>query len=257
MAPGPGCGEVVMSPMIDWLIHALTVIGSYLPVNIGLVAENTGLFARGIVNTILLLAGSLLVAGVIALPLSVVRAWRVPILNPIVFGYVYLFRGTPMLVQLYLLYYGAAQFDLVRHSFLWPVLRDAWWCAFISFAVCSAAYLTEILRGAIESVPRGEIEAAKAMGMSGFTALHRIILPNAFRRALPAYSNEVIFTLHGTVIASTVTIVDILGAARQFNNKYYLGMDGFLVAGALYMALVYLITRGFRHWEGRWHRHLR
>jgi His/Glu/Gln/Arg/opine family amino acid ABC transporter permease subunit len=242
---------------LDGLSHWASIAAGYLPVNLPLVVENAGLFARGVLNTILLLAGSLSAAALIALPLSIVRAWRLPVLNPIVFAYVYLFRGTPMLVQLYLLYYGAAQFDFIRHSFLWPMLRDAWWCAFITFAICSAAYLTEILRGAIESVPRGEVEAAKAMGMSSVVALYRIILPNALRRALPAYSNEVIFMLHGTVIASTVTIVDILGAARQFNNKYYLGMDGFIVAGALYMALVYLISRGFRRWESSWLRHLK
>jgi arginine/ornithine transport system permease protein len=238
-------------------IYSTAAISDYLPLNFDLIFENANLFARGVVNTVLLLGGTLLAAGLIALPLSIIRAWKVPILNPIVFAYVYLFRGTPMLVQLYLLYYGAAQFDVIRHSFLWPVLREAWWCALICFAICSAAYLTEILRGAIESVPTGEIEAAKAFGMSSFMSLRRIILPDAFRRALPAYSNEVIFTLHGTVIASTVTIVDILGAARQFNNRYYLAMDGFLVAGALYMGLVFLMSRAFRYWERHWHRHLK
>jgi His/Glu/Gln/Arg/opine family amino acid ABC transporter permease subunit len=237
--------------------HNISAISDYLPLNFDLVFQNANLFARGVANTVLLLAGTLLAAGLIALPLSIIRAWKVPILNSIVFAYVYLFRGTPMLVQLYLLYYGAAQFDVIRHSFLWPVLREAWWCALICFAICSAAYLTEILRGAIESVPTGEIEAAKAFGMSSFMSLRRIILPDAFRRALPAYSNEVIFTLHGTVIASTVTIIDILGAARQFNNRYYLAMDGFLVAGALYMGLVFLISRAFRYWESHWHRHLK
>jgi arginine/ornithine transport system permease protein len=238
-------------------VHSIAAASDYLPLNFDLVFANANLFARGVANTVLLLAGTLLAAGLIAIPLSIIRAWKVPILNPIVFAYVYLFRGTPMLVQLYLLYYGAAQFDVIRHSFLWPVLREAWWCALICFAVCSAAYLTEILRGAIESVPTGEIEAAKAFGMSSFKSLRRIVLPDAFRRALPAYSNEVIFVLHGTVIASTVTIIDILGAARQFNNKYYLAMDGFLVAGALYMALVFLISRAFRYWENHWHRHLK
>jgi arginine/ornithine transport system permease protein len=234
----------------------LLAVAAILPVNLELLFQNLGLFAQGVLNTILLLGGSLLVASLIALPLSIIRARKLPILNPIVFGYVYLFRGTPMLVQLYLLYYGAAQFSLIRYSFLWPVLRDAWWCAFITFVTCSAAYQTEILRGAIEAVPRGEIEAATALGLTRFTTLHRIVLPSALRRVLPAYSNEVIFTLHGTAIASTVTIIDILGAARQFNNKYYLGMDGFLVAAVLYVALVYLITRGFKLWEKHLYRHL-
>ena len=248
-----------MRTMMDlsWLPRWMATVNEYSPIDLMLILQNAPLFVHGLVNTVLLLAGSLVVAGLIALPLSLVRAWRVPVLNHVVSGYVYLFRGTPMLVQLYLLYYGAAQFQLIRSSFLWSVLREAWWCAFISFAVCSAAYLTEILRGSIEAVPKGEVDAARAFGMSTMTALRRIILPDALRRALPAYSNEVIFTLHGTAIASTVTIIDILGAARQFNNKYYLGMDGFVVAGALYMGLVYLISQGFRFWERQWHRHLR
>jgi arginine/ornithine transport system permease protein len=241
----------------SWLPQWLEVVNRYSPIDLMLILQNAPLFIHGLFNTVLLLVGSLLVAALLALPLSLVRAWRVPVLNQIVFGYVYLFRGTPMLVQLYLLYYGAAQFELIRSSFLWSVLREAWWCAFISFAICSAAYLIEILRGSIEAVPRGELDAARAFGMSPMLALRRIILPDALRRALPAYSNEVIFTLHGTAIASTVTIIDILGAARVFNNKYYLGTDGFVVAGTLYMGLVYLISHGFRFWERRWHRHLR
>lgn len=235
----------------------LGVISQFSPIDLQLVFQNAGLFARGLFNTIILLASTLVAAAVIAVPLAIIRARRVPVINRIVFAYVYLFRGTPMLVQLYLIYYGAAQFEFVRHSFLWPMLREAWWCVLLSFAVCSGAYLTEILRGAIEGVPRGEIEAAKACGMSEFTIWRRVTLPIAFRRALPAYSNEAIFALHGTVIASTVTIVDVLGAARQFNNKYYLGMDGFLVAASLYVGLVYMISLLFRAWEKRWHRHLR
>lgn len=245
-----------MEPL-DWITLLIEISEKYSPVDLVLVLRNIDLFARGVANTIALLIGSLAVAGLIALPLAIARARRVPFLNSVIFAYVYLFRGTPLLVQLYLLYYGAAQFDLIRNSMLWPILREPWWCAFIAFAICSGAYLTEILRGAIEAVPKGEIEAAKACGMSSFMSLRRIVIPNAMRQALPAYSNEVIFTLHGTVVASTVTIVDILGAARLFNNKYYLGLDGFIVAGALYMVLVYFITRGFRYWESRWHRHLR
>lgn len=229
---------------------------TYSPVDFMLAAQHAGLFLLGLRNTLFLLAGPLVLACAFAIPLAITRANRVPVLSPLIFAYTYLFRGTPLLVQLYLLYYGAAQFSLVRDTFLWTILREAWWCAFISFTLCSTAYITEILRGAIETVPRGEIEAAKACGMSPLTSMRRIILPNAMRRALPAFSNEVIFTLHATVIASTVTIIDILGAARLFNNKYYLAFDGFIIAALLYMALVYAINRGFRFWESKWHRHL-
>lgn len=242
--------------MADIISNLTWFSETWSPVDFMLAAKHVNLFLLGFRNTLILLIGPLSLACLLAIPLAALRASRVRIANPIIFAYVYLFRGTPLLVQLYLLYYGAAQFAFIRDSFLWTILREAWWCAFISFTLCSTAYVTEILRGAIEAVPKGETEAAKACGMSPSTVFRRITLPNALRRALPAFSNEVIFSLHATVIASTVTIIDILGAARQFNNKYYLGFDGFIIAALIYMALVTLINRGFKFWESKWHRHL-
>ena len=241
----------------DIIADLTTFSEIWSPVDFMLAAKHVDLFLLGVRNTIILLVGPLCLSSLIAIPLAALRANRVPIANPVIFAYTYLFRGTPLLVQLYLLYYGAAQFSFIRDSFLWVILREAWWCTFISFTLCSTAYVAEILRGAIEAVPVGEIEAAKACGMSPTMAFRRIVLPNALRRALPAFSNEVIFSLHATVIASTVTIVDIVGAARQFNNKYYLAFDGFIIAAFLYMALVFFINRGFKFWERRWLRHLR
>ena len=160
-------------------------------------------------------------------------------------------------MQVYLIYFGLGQFELIRDSVLWPVLRQAWWCALIAFVLNTAAYTTEIFRGAIEATPFGEVEAAKACGMSPFTRLRRIILPSAFRRALPMYSNEVIFMLHGSAVASTVTIVDILGAGRVLNAKHYLAYEGFIAAAVLYIVLVYGLVYVFRGIERRWHAHLR
>ncbi len=193
----------------------------------------------------------------LSIPLALVRANRTPVLNEITWAYVYLFRGTPLLVQLYLIYYGLGQFEFIRESFLWPVLREAWWCTLLAFVLNTAAYTTEILRGAIEATPFGEVEAAKACGMSQSQAARRIIVPSALRRALPAYSNEIIFMLHGSVVASTVTIIDILGAGRTLNGKHYLAYEGFIAAAVLYMILVFAISRGFKLWEHKWHAHLR
>ena len=215
------------------------------------------LFLTGIGYTLLIVAVSLVVGGALSLPLAVARAYRTPVVNQIIWAYVYVFRGTPLLVQLYLIYYGLGQFEAVRDSALWPILRDPLWCTLIAFVLNTAAYTTEIFRGAIEAIPYGEVEAAKACGMSNWLRTTRIVLPNALRRALPAYSNEVIFMLHGSVVASTVTIIDILGAGRTLNAKYYLAYEGFLAAAVLYMLLVYLITRGFKVWEKHWHAHLR
>ncbi len=227
------------------------------PIDFVLIAQHWQMFLTGIGYTLLIVAVSLVLGGALSLPLAVARAYKTPVVNQIIWAYVYAFRGTPLLVQLYLIYYGLGQFEVVRDSILWPILRDPLWCTLISFVLNTAAYTTEIFRGAIEAIPFGEVEAAKACGMSSWLRTTRIVLPNALRRALPAYSNEVIFMLHGSVVASTVTIVDILGAGRTLNAKYYLAYEGFLTAAALYMLLVFFITRGFKLWEKHWHAHLR
>ena len=227
------------------------------PLDFVLIAQHYDLFLQGLMNTIGLVFFSLLIGGALAIPLGIVRAARQPVLNQLVWAYVYVFRGTPLLVQTYLIYYGLGQFEAVRDSFLWPFLREAWWCALIAFTLNTAAYTTEIFRGVIEATPHGEIEAAKACGMSPALRMRRIILPSAFRRALPAYSNEVIFMLHGSVVASTVTIVDILGAGRALNAKYYLAYEGFIAAAIIYIILVYVVSCGFKLWEKKWHAHLR
>ena len=221
------------------------------------VVDNSMTFVVGVGNTVSLVALSLLFGGLMAIPMAVLRAERHPVLGPVIWCYTYFFRGTPLLIQTFLIYYGLAQFETIRDSFAWPVLREAYWCALIAFSLNSAAYTAEILRGAIEATPRGEVDAARAVGMSRTTRLRRIILPSAFRRALPAYSNEVIFTLHGSVIASTVTVTDILGAGRTVNGKYYIYFEGFVTAGLLYLFLVFLLSRLFKLWEHHWHAHLR
>ena len=129
-------------------------------------------------------------------------------------AYSLFFRGTPLLVQIFLIYFGLGQFGLIRHSFLWPFLREAYVCALITFTLNTAAYSGEILRGGIRAVPRGEIEAARACGMSSFTTYRLVILPRAFSIILPAYSNEVIILLKGTSLASTITLLELMGQAQ-------------------------------------------
>ncbi len=225
--------------------------------DLSLVLNNYDLFIAGVLNTVGLLAISLLIGGAISIPLAVFRAERNSILSPLIWAYCYFLRGTPLLLQTYLVYYGLGQFEIVRESFAWPIFREAWWCALIAFSLNTAAYSTEIFRGAIEAIPQGQVEAAKAAGMSRFVMLRRIIMPSALRRALPAYSNEVIFMVHGSAAASTITIIDILGAGRVLNTRYYVSYEGFLTAAVLYMILIYLISRGFKIWEHFWHAHLR
>lgn len=240
---------------MDWLAGASE---TWLPIDLFLIFENIDRFVLGAVVTVQLTVISLIIGGMLAVPLAIWRAERHPILNRPIMLFTYFFRGTPLLVQTYLIYFGLGQFEAVRESVLWdPILSQAWWCAIIAFSLNTAGYTTEFLRGAIEATPFGEIEAAKAAGMSRRTMLRRIILPSAFRRALPAYSNEVIFMLHGSVIASTITLHDLLGVGRWLNGRYYLAYEGFLTAAVFYILLVFLITRGFNLCEARWLRHLR
>ena len=170
--------------------------------------------------------------------------------------YIYVFRGTPLLIQMYIIYYGLAQFEVVRESLLWPVLREAYWCALLSFALNTAAYTGEILRGAIANTPHGEVEAARSVGMSGWKLHSRIVLPSAFRRALPAYGNEVIFMLHGCALAGVITLVDLFGAARIVNSRHFVPFESFIAAGAFYLCLTFLIAWLFKLWERHWHAHL-
>jgi arginine/ornithine transport system permease protein len=242
---------------MESLLESVRVFSSETsPLDFYLVLQNWSLFWKGLQNTLLLLVLSLIAGGLMAIPMAIIRATRVPILNPIAYGFIYFVRGTPLLVQLYVIYYGLSQFEAVRDSAAWIILREPWWCALIAFSIGTAASTAEIFRGAIEDTPRGEVEATIAAGMSRVLAYRRIILPSAFRRALPAYGNEVIFNLHTTVIASTVTVIDVLGAARTFNNKYYLAYEGFITAALIFIAIVFVITRVFNLMERRMLRHL-
>ena len=213
--------------------------------------------AEGALLTIELVAISGVLGLALAVPLALARVARPLWLRAGPFAYIFVFRGTPLLIQIFLVYYGASQFETVRESFLWPILREAYWCAIIAFTLNTAAYTTEIFRGAIKSTPRGEIEAARAYGMSRGLMLRRIVLPSAFRRALPAYGNEVIFMLHASAIASVVTIMDLTGAARFVYARYYAPFEAFLFVAAIYLCLTFAILYLFRYLERRLLAHLK
>ncbi len=223
---------------------------------VDLVLQNWPLFARGVWITLELTAIALAVGFCIALPAGIARARRVRWVTPLLGGYVYLFRGTPLLVQTFIIYYGLSQFGWIRDSWAWIFLREPWWCAVIAFSLNSGAYATEIIRGAIETTPKGELEAARALGLSPRQVDALVLIPSALRRALPQYGNEVVFMLHGSAIASVITLQDILGAGRTLNAKFYLAYEGFLTAAILYMAITFAIVAIFRGLERRYLQHL-
>ncbi len=223
---------------------------------VDLVLANWQLFAAGVWLTLQLTFLALAIGFAIALPAGIARARRRPIISPIINAFVYVFRGTPLIVQTFLIYFGLGQFEWIRDSWAWAYLRDPWWCALIAFTLNSAAYQTEIIRGAVESTPKGELEAAGALGLSPRQVDFLVLIPSALRRALPQYGNEVVFMLHGTAVASVITLQDILGAGRTLNAKFYLAYEGFLTAALLYMAITFVFVFAFRQLENRYLRHL-
>ena len=223
----------------------------------GVIVESLPLYASGLWVTLQLLFVALAAGLVFALPLAVLRVLPSRWAHGPVWLFTYAIRGTPMLVQLFLIYYGLAQFDAVRDSFAWPWLQSATFCACLAFAVNTCAYTTEIIAGSLRVTPHGEVEAARALGLSRVQVWRRILLPSALRRSLPAYGNEVVLMLHGTALASVVTLLDLTGAAREVNSRFYLPFEAFLTAGALYLAITLVLVGGFHAAERRWLAHLR
>ena len=221
------------------------------------ILNNLPLYLNGLLVTIQLVLIALISGFGLAVPLALMAVSKNSILRYPAKSYIYFFRGTPLLVQMFLLYYGMGQFEAIRESVVWVLFREAYWCAIIAFALNTAGYTAEILRGAIEQTPFGEIEAANASGMSKSTLYRRIILPGSFRRALPAYGNEVIFMLHGSALAGVITIVDLFGAAKIVNSRYFVPFESFITAGFFYLCCTFCIIWFFKWVEKHWYVHLR
>ncbi len=205
----------------------------------------------GVALTLELVAIAVVAGLIVALPLGIARASRHWHVRALPSAYIFFFRGTPLLLQLFIVYYGLAQFPEVRKSALWPFLRDPYWCALATMTLHTAAYIAEIMRGAIHAGPVGEVEAARALGMSQRQALWHIILPRAARIGLPAYTNEVILMLKASAVVYTVTLYDIMGMARTISSRTYEQMFFFVYAGALYLVITIGLTWIFRGIE-RW-----
>ncbi|MEF1229906.1 ABC transporter permease [Vibrio fortis] len=218
-----------------------------------LIVESFPIYLSGLWTTAWMVTVALIIGLFVAIPLAIARNSHNMLINGPAWSFIYFFRGTPLLVQLYLIYYGMDQFFPVKDT-LW---ENAWFCALVAFILNTSAYTAEIIRGAINGLPKGEVEAAKAYGMSTPKTYRRIILPSALRRALPAYSNEVIFMLHGSAVAGIVTIMDLTGAARLVNSRYYAPFESFLTAGLFYMALTFIIIAIFKYAEKRFLAYLR
>ncbi len=212
-------------------------------------------FLDGLWVTIELVALASLIGLAIAVPLALARVARAPWLWLPAYLYVYAFRGTPLLIQLFLIYYGLSQFEAVRDSVLWPVLGSAWWCGLIALTLNTTAYIAEILRGGILGVPRGEVEAARAVGMSTALMYRRIVLPRAIRIAWPAYGNEVVLLLKASALVSTITVFDLMGETRTIYARNF-SMWDYAIAAAMYLAMTATLTQAFRMAERELNRYL-
>ena len=186
------------------------------------------------------------------------RLSKSTLLSAFAYGYVYIFRSTPLLVQIFLIYYGSGQFrEFFEQIGLWVLLKEAWFCAIFALMLNTAAYTSEIIRGGILSVPWVQIEAARSVGMSGFLLFRRIIFPVAVRQALPAYGNELMLMVKATSLASTITIIEITGTAMKIIAATYRPVEVFLIAGSIYLAINFLISRGILATENWLNPHLR
>lgn len=223
----------------------------------GIVIHSLPQFAAGLRTTLILLAIALASSFVLSIPLAMARVSTRRWLSGPVWLFTYVLRGTPLLVQLFVIYHGLSQFEAIRESFAWPALRSAWFCAWLAFTLNSTAYTTEIFAGALRATSVGEIEAARSHCLDGFNLYRRILLPSALRRALPQYSNEVVGLMHATAIASTVTLVDVTRVARDVYSNTLLVTESFGVAAVIYFCLTFVFVGLFKLLERRFLRHLR
>jgi octopine/nopaline transport system permease protein len=227
--------------------------------DLDLILDTFGKLLGGAVVTIELIAPALAIGVILAMVLAVMRMSGNGILSRISRAYVFVFRGTPLLVQIFLIYFGLGQFRPLWEAlgvWDWP-LREAFPCAVIAFAMNTAAYTSEIIRGGLQAVPFGQIEAARACGMSRSLVFRRITVPIAIRQALPAYGNEIILMVKASSLASIITIMEITGIAKQINSRTFAPFEVFTAAGILYLVMNFVVAQGVRAVEWKLTPHLR
>lgn len=226
--------------------------------DLSVITDNLPRFASGAWVTVQLSALSVLIGLVCAVPVALARLSPNPFLWCPAYAYMFYFRGTPLLVQIFLIYYGSGQFvPELRAIGLWQFFREPYFCAVLTLTLNTAAYSAEIFRGAIRAVPFGEVEAGRAYGMSRILILRRIILPKAFRLALPAYTNEVIFIFQATSLVSIITIMDLTGVGRVIIAETFRTFEVWIFVGLCYLVMSYSILYGFKRLEHRLSAHLR
>ena len=202
--------------------------------------------------TLKLLSVSLVLGLFLGLFFAILRLNKNPFINKFAYGYSYIFRGTPLLVQIFIIYFGLGQIEYLRSSFLWVALKEPYWCAIIAFALNTGAYTSEILRSAFQTIKPGFIEAGKSLGIQSKIIFYKIQVPIAIRQSLPAYGNEIILMLKGTSLASTVTLMDLTGVAKYIISTTFKPVEVFIVAGGIYLFITFIIHNIIKYLERKY-----
>ena len=220
--------------------------------DLSLMATSLPKLLSAAIVTLKLLSVALFFGLIIGLIFAILRLNKNPIINKFAYGYSYVFRGTPLLVQIFIIYFGLGQIEYFRSTFLWTVFKEPYWCAIIAFALNTGAYTSEILRSAFQTIKPGIIEAGKSLGISNKIIFYKIQIPVAIRQSLPAYGNEIILMMKGTSLASTVTLMDITGVAKHIVSTTYKPLEIFLMAGSIYLFMTFLIHNLIKYLEKKY-----
>ena len=220
--------------------------------DLGLMATSLPKLLGAAVVTLKLLSLALFFGLIIGLIFAILRLNKNPIINKFAYGYSYVFRGTPLLVQIFIIYFGLGQIEYFRSTFLWVIIKEPYWCAIIAFALNTGAYTSEILRSAFETIKPGIIEAGKSLGISNKIIFYKIQIPVAIRQSLPAYGNEIILMMKGTSLASTVTLMDLTGVAKYIISTTFKPVEIFIVAGGIYLFMTFLIHNLIKYLEKKY-----
>ena len=204
------------------------------------------------VITLKLLSVSLIIGLFIGLFFAILRLNKNIFINKFAYGYSYIFRGTPLLVQIFIIYFGLGQIEYLRSTVLWIILKEPYWCAIIAFALNTGAYTSEILRSAFQTIKPGLIEAGKSLGISNKIIFYKIQIPIAIRQSLPAYGNEIILMMKGTSLASTVTLMDLTGVAKYIISTTFKPVEVFIVAGGIYLFMTFIIHNVIKYLEKKY-----
>ena len=222
-----------------------------------LIYKNFFLILSGLDNTILLLLISLPLGFVLALLFALGRVSKITLLSRTIASYIFVIRGTPLLVQIYLIYFGLGSVKFIRESFLWYALKEPFWCGVIALTINTVAYGAEIFRGGIQSIEKSQVESGLSLGFGKFLLLRKIILPIAIRKVLPSYGNELILMVKATSLVSLTTYMEMTGIARKIMAKTFAPVEAFIAAGILYLFLNFLMVQFVKYLEWKYNPHLR